>query len=243
MLGRRSGSSKGLPQLVAVTQPRSAAAEAYRSVRTNLQFSGLDEPVRTLVVTSAAAGEGKTTTAANFAIVSAQGGVRVCLIDSDLRRPALHKLFGLPNERGLTTALVEGLTAAAVAQPTAVPQLSVVTSGALPPNPAEMAASRRMGDLLAKARAEFDLVVCDTPPVVSVSDGVALAAQCDGVLLVVRAATVPHDVVSRAIEQIEAVRGRIVGVLLNDINLRRNGYDYPYYRYARSYYSSSNGKP
>jgi non-specific protein-tyrosine kinase len=212
-------------------------------VRTNLQFSGLDEPLRTLVVTSAAAGEGKTTTAANFAIVSAQGGVRVCLIDSDLRRPALHKIFGLPNERGLTTALVEGLTAAAVAQATAVPQLLVVTSGALPPNPAEMAASRRMRELLDKARAEFDLVVCDTPPVVSVSDGVALAAQCDGVLLVVRAATVPHDVVARAIEQIEAVRGRIVGVLLNDINLRRNGYDYPYYRYARSYYSGSNGKP
>ena len=240
MLGRRRG-AKRLPQLITVTQPRSAAAEAYRSVRTNLQFSGLDEPVRTLVVTSAAAGEGKTTTAANFAVVAAQGGVRVCLIDSDLRRPALHKLFGVPNEPGLTTALVEGLTAAAIAHSTAVTNLSVVTSGALPPNPAEMASSRRMRELLDKARSDFDLVVCDTPPVVSVSDGVALAAQCDGVLLVVRASTVPHDVVARAIEQIEAVRGRIVGVLLNDINLRRNGYDYPYYRYARSYYSNGNG--
>ena len=240
MLGRRRG-SKALPQLITVTQPRSAAAEAYRSVRTNLQFSGLDAPVRTLVVTSAAAGEGKTTTAANFAVVAAEGGVRVCLIDSDLRRPALHKLFGVPNQRGLTTALVEGLTAAAVAQPTTIANLSVVTSGALPPNPAEMAASKRMRELLDRARDDFDLVVCDTPPVVSVSDGVALAAQCDGVLLVVRASTVPHDVVTQAIEQIEAVRGRIIGVLLNNIDLKRNGYDYPYYRYARSYYSNGNG--
>ena len=119
--------------LIAETDPRSPASEAYRALRTNIQFAGLDQPCRCIVVTSATAGEGKTTSVANFGVVCAQAGSRVCLVDSDLRRPSLHRIFGLDNTRGLTTALLEGSTLADVARPTRVPNLFLVTSGPLPP--------------------------------------------------------------------------------------------------------------
>jgi capsular exopolysaccharide synthesis family protein len=220
--------------LVAETDPRSAASEAYRTLRTNIQFAGLDQPCRCIVVTSATAGEGKTTSVANFGVVSAQAGARVCLVDSDLRRPSLHRIFGLDNGRGLTSALLEGVSLADVARPTRVAGLSLVTSGPLPPNPAELVGGKRMRELLDGATADFDLVVCDSPPVIAVADGVALAAQCDGVILIVRAGTVSHDVIRRATEQIQAVKGKILGVLLNDVDLDRDGYYYRYYRYYQS---------
>jgi capsular exopolysaccharide synthesis family protein len=227
-----------LPSLIAETDVRSPASEAYRALRTNVQFASLDRPCRTIVITSAGSAEGKTTTAANFCVVSAQAGSRVCLVDADLRRPSLHRVFGLPNGRGLSSALVEDLPLSAVAQETTVPGLSVVVTGPLPPNPAEMVGSRRMKEILQAALADFDLVVCDTPPLISVTDAVALGAQCDGVILVVRSGVVPHTVVRRAAEQLEAVKGRVIGVLLNDVDLRRYAYAHEYYRYLRSYYST-----
>jgi capsular exopolysaccharide synthesis family protein len=228
------------PLLITESEPKSAAAEAYRTLRTNIQFAGVDQPCRTMVFTSAGPGEGKTTSVANFGVVVAESGARVCLIDSDLRRPALHKLFGLDNSLGLTDALVDNLPLSEVAQPTKTPSLSVVTSGALPPNPAELVGSKRMTNLL-QAESDFDLILCDSPPVISVSDGIALAAQCDGVVLVIRAGMLAHDAVRRAVEHIESVKGRILGVLLNSVNLRRDGY-YNYYRYYGRYYGT-NGKP
>ena len=228
------------PLLITESAPKSPAAESYRTLRTNIQFAGLDQPCRSMVFTSAGPGEGKTTSVANFGVVTAQNGTRVCLVDSDLRRPALHRLFGLDNTRGLTTALVEHLSLADVAQPTSTPLLSVVTSGPLPPNPAELVGSKRMTNLL-QSESPFDLILCDSPPVISVSDGIALAAQCDGVVLVIRAGMLAHDVVRRAAEHIESVKGRILGVVLNSVNLRRDGY-YNYYRYYGRYYGT-NGKP
>ena len=226
------------PPLVTEADPKSPASEAYRTLRTNIAFAGLDEPCRTIVVTSATAGEGKTTTVANFGTVAAQGGARVCIVDSDLRRPALHRMFGLPNTEGLSHALVQGAPLVKVAQPTRTPNLWLLTSGPLPPNPAELVASRRMREFLEAATQDFDLVLCDTPPVISVSDGVSLAAQCDGVILVVRTGLVPQDVIKRAALQIEAVKGRILGVLLNSVNLRRDAYYYDYYRYYHAYYGA-----
>jgi len=216
--------------LVTESDPRSAASEAYRALRTNIQFAGLDQPCRSVVVTSAMAGEGKTTSLANFGIVSAQAGSRVCLVDSDLRRPTLHKIFGVDNARGLTTALIDGSSLAQVARSTRVPHLSLVTSGPLPPNPAELVGSKHMHDLLEVAAGDFDLVLCDSPPVMAVADGVALAARCDGVILIVRAGLVSHEVIRRAVGQIQSVKGKILGVLLNAVNLQRDGYPYPYYR-------------
>jgi protein-tyrosine kinase len=223
--------------LVAETDPRSAASEAYRTLRTNIQFAGLDRPCRSIVITSATAGEGKTTTAANLGIVIAQAGSPVCLVDSDLRRPNLHRLFDLDNTRGLTTALLEDLPFAQIARPTRVANLSILTSGPLPPNPAELVGSKRMRELLEGASSSFDLVLCDSPPILAVSDPVALAAQCDGVILAVRVGTVAQDMVRRAAEQIVAVKGKILGVLLNHVNLARHGYHYGFYHYYESYES------
>jgi len=222
--------------LIVDTAPKSAAAEAYRTLRINIQFAGLDRPCRTIVVTSATPAEGKTTPASNFAVVCAQAGSRVCLVDADLRKPSLHDVFRMDNQRGLTTALLEGKALSDVAAPTIVPGLSVVVSGPLPPNHAELSASKRLHDLLEAAARDFDLVICDTPPVLSVSDAVALAAQCDGVILVVRAGGVSTGVVRRAAEQIDAVKGRILGVLLNRVDMRRDGYYAEYHRYSKAYY-------
>jgi capsular exopolysaccharide synthesis family protein len=224
--------------LVAETAPKSAAAEAYRTLRTNIQFAGLDRPCRTIVITSAAPSEGKTTTAANFGVVCAQAGSRVCVVDADLRKPALHRVFGVDNQRGLTTALLEGKPLADVAVPTRVPGLWVVTSGPLPPNHAELSASQRMRDLLEVGARDFDFILCDTPPVLSVSDAVALSAQCDGVILVIRVGGVSIAAARRAAEQIDAVKGRILGALLNRVDMRRDGYYAEYQRYYHAYYGS-----
>jgi protein-tyrosine kinase len=153
----------------------------------------------------------------------------VCLIDSDLRRPSLHRVFDLENDRGLTTALLEDLPFADVARTTRVANLSVLTSGPLPPNPAELVGSKRMRELVEGAASSFDVLLCDSPPVVAVSDPVALATQCDGVLFVVRVGKVPHDVIRRAAGQIEAVKGKILGVLLNYVKPGAHGYRYHYY--------------
>jgi len=228
------------PRLIAQSDPRSMAAEAYRTLRTNLQFAGLDEPCRNLLVTSARPGAGKTTTVANLGVVVAQAGSKVCLIDSDLRRPTLQRLFGLDQKLGLTTALLEELPFAAVAQPTRIPNLSVVTSGTVPPNPSELVGSKRMHDLLKTATSSFDLVILDSPPVISVSDALALSALCDGVILVVCAGGSPHEIVRRAAEQIKAVRGRILGVILNGVD---PSHDHHYYHYYREYRGDGDDPP
>jgi protein-tyrosine kinase len=228
--------------LVAHADPKSAAAEAYRSLRTSIQFAGLDRKCRTILMTSSSPGEGKSTTVSNFGVVMAQTGSRVCLIDSDLRRPTLHRVFGLSNGDGRTTALLDGLPFSEVAQPTAVPNLFVLTSGPVPPNPAELVGSNRMRESLDTVAEEFDMVLLDSPPLVSVSDAVALAAFTDGVVLVVQSGKVPHEVVRRAVGQVQAVKGRILGVVMNAVNLKRDGYYYDYYRYYNSYYTPSEGK-
>jgi capsular exopolysaccharide synthesis family protein len=225
------------PTLVAHVEPKSPAAEAYRTLRTSIQFAGLDHKCRSIVVTSSSPGEGKSTTVANFGVVLAQTGSRVCLVDSDLRRPTLHRIFGLANTRGLTTALLEGLPLAETAQPTAVPNLAVVTSGPLPPNPAELVGSNRMREALEAAAADYDMVLLDSPPVVSVADAVALATFADGVVMVVQTGKVPHEVIRRATGQILAVKGRILGVVMNGVNLKRDGYYYDYYRYYDAYHA------
>jgi protein-tyrosine kinase len=236
---REPQSRSGTPiALVTETAPKSAAAEAYRTLRTNIQFAGLDRPCKTIVITSATPAEGKTTTAANFAAVCAQSGSRVLLVDGDLRKPTLHKIFGLDNQRGLTTTMIEGKSLADVAILTRVPNLSVVVSGPLPPSHAELAASRRMHDLLETATRDFDLIVIDTPPVLLVSDAVALAAQTDGVILVVRGGKTSAEAARRAAEQIDAVKGRILGVLLNRVDARNSSYYADHGSYYDAYYGA-----
>jgi capsular exopolysaccharide synthesis family protein len=211
--------------LITLREPGSAAAEAYRTLRTNILFSSLDKPLHTLLVTSTAPDEGKSTTLANLAVTMAQAEQRVLMVDCDLRRPSLHTLFGMPNERGLTTAILEQGEGPLPVQATVVPGLNLLTSGPLPPRPADLLGSRRMGALIERMRAEADIVLFDTPPVVAVTDAAALAPRVDGVLLVLQAGMTRRDRAREARQLLEKVKANIVGVVLNGARLER-GYSY-----------------
>lgn len=204
--------------LVTVTSPRLPVAEAYRTLRTNLEFASLEHPLRTLLVTSPGPEEGKSVVLANLAVVIAQTGKRVILVDGDLRHPRQHEIFGLSNAVGLSTVL-RG-EASASPPPLAdggVAGLSVLTSGPLPPNPAELLASRRMTDLIATLAGQADVVLFDAPPVVAVTDAAILAGQVDGVLLVINARQTRREHAQRAKDLLEKVHARLLGAVLNNV--------------------------
>jgi capsular exopolysaccharide synthesis family protein len=229
------------PVLVADLDPRSVAAEAYRTLRANLELMPGERTCRTIVITSPTMGEGKSTTAANLAIVAAQAGTRVCLVDADLRRPAMHRAFGVSNRGGFTRALSQAVPLSSVAVPTEIPNLSLVVAGSADTlQPAHLLNTPRLQKVLHDPGGPFDLVLFDTPPVISVADAMNLSAHCDGVLLVVRAGALQPSVLQQAVRQINQVKGRILGVLLNQVDLRRA--DTEFYRYYRAYYSSGGRK-
>jgi non-specific protein-tyrosine kinase len=201
--------------LVTLTDPRSPASEAYRTLRTNLSFYSLDDPLRSLVVTSPAAGEGKSTTIANLAVTMAQSGRRTILVDCDLRRPSLHILFGLSEEPGFTN-LVLGEVAEPPLQRTAVPNLSLLASGPQPPNPADLLGARKLDQVIADLLERADFLLFDAPPVLAVSDAAILGARVDGLLLVVQAGKTRRDHAQRAGELLEKARVRLVGVTLTN---------------------------
>jgi non-specific protein-tyrosine kinase len=210
--------------LVTLREPQSAAAEAYRTLRTNIQFSSLDKPIHTLLVTSTAPDEGKSMTVANLAVTIAQAEQRVILVDCDLRRPGLHSLFGVSNERGLTSMILEQNEGNLPLQPTSVAGLSLLSSGPLPPRPGDLLGSRRMEGLINRLRQEADLVVFDTPPIVAVSDAAVLAPRMDGVLLVLKAGQTRRDRAREARRLLEKVRANIIGVVLNNARLENYSY-------------------
>ncbi len=212
-------------ELITIADPRSAVSEAYRTLRTNIQFSSLDRALRTILITSTVAEEGKSTTLANLAVTFAQGGNRTIAVDSDLRRPSLHRLFGVPNEAGLTTMVLEERNDLLL-QSTDVPNLSVLPSGPLPPNPSELLASRRMERIVEILKAEADFVLFDCPPIVAVSDAAVLAPRVDGVLLVVSSGKTKRDSAARAKAQLETVNANIIGAVLNNVKGDRNLYTY-----------------
>ncbi len=208
------------PDLITIHQPRSPIAEAYRILRTNLEFSSLDRPLRLLLITSPGAEEGKSTVLANLGVVIAQAGKKVIMADCDLRRPSLHELFGLPGNIGLTNMIVdeEALKKPPLLE-TGVENLWLLPSGPLPPNPAEVLASRRMEEVLKRLSSEADMVLLDAPPVVSVTDALILASKSDGVILVVRAGRTRREIALRAKELLEKVNARILGSVLTDAQL------------------------
>jgi non-specific protein-tyrosine kinase len=213
--------------LITIAEPRSPVSEAYRTLRTNLDFAGLDQALNTLLITSPEPGAGKSTTLANLAVVSAQAGRKVILVDTDLRRPSLHSLFGLSSEHGLTDMVMDE---AALSQPplqeTEVPDLWVLASGALPPNPADLLGSQRMGDVIAALKAEADQVLLDAPPVVLVTDAAVLSTQVDGVLLVIGAGKTRREMARTAVQRLEQVNARIVGSVLSGVRLEVGLRDY-----------------
>jgi non-specific protein-tyrosine kinase len=205
------------PKLITLADPRSPAAEAYRTLRTNLYFSSLDRALETLVVTSAAPGEGKSTTLANLAVTMAQGEKRTILADADLRRPSLHTFFDANNNQGLMTMAVDerALTDPPLLE-TGVEDLWLLPSGHLPPNPAEILGSRRMEEIIDALRSRADIVLFDAPPVIAVTDASVLGTKVDGVLLVVSAGRTRRENALRAKAQLERVNVRLVGAVLNN---------------------------
>jgi capsular exopolysaccharide synthesis family protein len=230
-------------RMIAHMAPKSLGAEAYRVLRTNLQFSALDKPLTTLVCTSATPGEGKSTTISNLAAVMAQSDKRVILVDADLRRPSLHKLLKLPNNVGLSTALLDkGRDPAVYLQDTDMPNLRVMTTGPIPPNPAEMLNSARMHEMIEVLKSEADLVLFDTPPVLAVADTSILASQVDGTLLVVWAGKTRGELLMQAVERLQSLSIQPLGVVLNKLTQRKGGYYYSnYYYYASREGSEEDG--
>jgi protein-tyrosine kinase len=224
------------PVLVADLDPTSVASEAYRALRVNIEFMPHAEGCRNIVITSPSQGEGTSTTAANLAVASAQAGWRVCLVDADFRRPVIHAAFGLPNRGGLVKALSERRPLSTVALPSNFPGLSVVVAGEYDPGQTDLFSTDRIQQVRQDCESHYDLVLWDTPPIILVADAINLVAQCDGVILVVRSGAIPSSVLRRASRQIAQVNGRILGVLLNGVDLRRT--DQEFYRYYHAYQQS-----
>ncbi len=206
------------PTLITLTDPRSPGAEAFRTLRTNLMFSSLDKPITTLLVTSPAPDEGKSITLANLAVTMAQGGRNTILVDCDLRRPHQHELFGVAQEPGLTTMLLENRDEPPLAK-TGVENLWLLPTGPLPPNPADLLGSRRMESLIAGLKSRADIVLFDAPPVLAVTDAALLASKLDGVLLVVSAGQTKREHAQRAKDLLEKINVRLVGAVLTNASV------------------------
>jgi capsular exopolysaccharide synthesis family protein len=203
--------------LIMLADPLSPAAEAYRSLAANLQYAYADRQLQTIGITSAAAGEGKSTTAANLAVALAQGGRRVIVVDADLRRPEQHALFGLEaHQEGLANVLL-GEYPHLPLQDTSAPGVRLLSSGSVSPDPMEALASRRFDHVLALARAQADFVLVDTPPAGALADAAVLAPRLEGMLLVVSAGRTKRDMARRAREQLERVNANLLGVVLTDV--------------------------
>ncbi|GAB4522573.1 MAG: hypothetical protein Fur0018_04530 [Anaerolineales bacterium] len=225
--------SKG--ELITATQPRSPVAEAFRSLRTNIQFASVDHPIQTLLVTSALPSEGKSTVAANLAIALAQSGKRVVLLEADLRRPSVHRYLNVPNRLGLSAIFVQPqVYLDGNLQGTRVPNLKVLTSGDLPPNPSELLGSERMQAIMRQIREQADILVLDTPPVMAVTDAVVLASRVDGILLVVKPGSTKTSALQTAVEQLRRVGANVIGVVLNEVQVQ--GFRYRYYSNSYYYY-------
>lgn len=223
------------PELIVHRQPNSAFAEAARSIRSNILFMAPDNPPRVILVTSASPGEGKTTTTTALAVTFAQANSRTLIVDLDLRRPRLHKVFAVDSSRGASTALL-GESLDDAIQETEVPNLFVLPAGPLPPNPAELLMSEKMSDLIGELRSRFDRVIIDSAPVNPVTDTVVLSTRVDGTVFVGRALRSSLDQMRNAIRTIQAVNGRILGGVVNAVDMRRAEYRYSYsyraYRYG-----------
>lgn len=227
-------------RLVTFNNPRAPVSEAYRVLRTNLGFAAIDGELRSILVTSPSPSEGKSTTSANLAVVMSQTGKRVIIVDSDLRRPTQHKIFGVSNNQGLTTALLDTETPLENhIQESTVPNLRVLTSGPIPPNPAELLNSHRMEFVLNELEKVADFVIFDTPPAMTVADASILAAQVDGSVLVTEAGHTRRQALGQAAETLQKSGGHLLGIVLNQIRPTRSGYyNYYYYRYYNYDYSS-----
>lgn len=213
--------------LITIANPRSPISEAYRTLRTNLEFSSLDKAIRSMVVTSPAPEEGKSTTLANLAVTIAQAGKKVILVDCDLRRPSLHQIFNARSALGFTDMMRDdALMQKPPLQETNVANLRLLVSGTIPPNPSELLASRRMSEVIAALQQQADMVLFDAPPIVAVTDAAVLASKVDAVLLVVSAGKTKREHAKKAKALLEKVNAHLIGTVLNNVKGEASLYQY-----------------
>lgn len=229
VLRKRPSRNSKMRHLITKLNPRSPISEQYRTIRTNLEFTSVDEELRSMLVTSSGPGEGKSMTTANLAVVYAQQGKKVLLIDADLRKPTVHYTFRLDNLRGLSNILIGEMRLEDATVSSDIDNLDIVTCGPIPPNPSELLGSRMMGTLLEQALTLYDMVIFDTPPVLAVTDAQILANIVDGALLVVRSAETEYEEAIKAKEALQPAKGKLLGVILND---REKGDTNNYYYYG-----------
>jgi capsular exopolysaccharide synthesis family protein len=208
--------------------PKSPVSEQFRTIRTNIQFSSIDQEVRTLMVTSPGPAEGKSTIAANMAVVFAQQGRRVLLVDADMRKPTMHYTFNQLNTYGLTSVLTRQMTLVKAVKETNEKDLFLLTSGPVPPNPAELLSSMAMERFFREAEEQFDMIVFDTPPLMAVTDAQILANKCDGTVLIVSSGKTDKDQLIKAKDLLDSVQSKLLGVILNNKKLKNTNYYYYY---------------
>jgi capsular exopolysaccharide synthesis family protein len=221
--------------LYVLQHPKSSSAECARFIRTNLMFMSPDHPLRALAVTSPAPQEGKTTTAVSLAVTMARAGTRVLLVDTDMRRPRLHRVFGLPNDIGISSVIVGEATLDQAIAKTEVPSLDVLVCGPLPPTPSEILHTERFRTVLRELKERYDLLLFDTPPVGPVADPVVLGAQIDGVLLILKCERTTRDLAKQAMRALRDANVRVLGAVLNDVDIQEKRYSRVYYAYYRRY--------
>lgn len=233
----RSRQSASAPSFqLATLDNHSSAAEAYRVLRTSVLLSAAGRPPKTVLVTSGQPGEGKTTTVINTAISLAQTSASVLIVDCDLRRPTAHKVLGVDPSQGLSTYLSRDVALDGLIQKLPIPNLSLLPCGPVPPNPAELIISEKMKEMLRELAERYDHILIDSPPLINVTDPVILSTMVDGVILVVHGGKSTRDVLRRARQELSTVGAKIFGVVLNNVDLRKDGYDdYYYYRYYSGY--------
>jgi capsular exopolysaccharide synthesis family protein len=238
--------TEGIP--LTAREPRAPIAEAFRGLRSNIQFSAVDHPIKTLLVTSPGPEEGKSTVSANLAVVMAHEGKKVLLVDADLRRPRIHKIMGVENEFGLTDYFVQSTSELkAKVQTWEYENLHLITSGKQPPNPAELLGSARMSQILKMFKNSFDIVIIDSPPIGAVTDPTILSAKADAVLLVVEPKKTRMVAAKQSVEQLKRAGANVIGMVYNNVPLKRAGYYTGYYsgyyfQYAYAYTNNKNGK-
>ncbi len=220
--------------LITFSNPKSPISEAYRVLRTNIQYSSVDNPIKVVTVTSAGPGEGKTTTSINIAIAFVQTGYKVLVIDGDLRKPKVHKVMEMENHNGLVNILANKDDYKKYVKKSEIEGLDIITSGAIPPNPSELLESNQMKLLIQTIREDYNLVIIDAPPVGSVTDAAILSTIVDGTILVAASGVVEIDSLKRSKELLQKVNANLIGVVLNklDKNSKGNSYYYYYYYYG-----------
>jgi len=226
------------PALIILCQPQASAAEGYRILRTNIHFAEPDKTIKTLVLSSAMVGEGKSVSVANLAVAISQTGQKTLLVDADMRRPMQHRFFRLEREPGLSDVLVGRASWQEAVQATAIERLSLLPCGKIPPNPAELLGSAQIGQLLTEWGQEYDQILLDSPPLLAVADPTLLASKCDQMLLVVRAHKTSKEPVERALVALTNVHTPVMGVVFNGMDAKQSYRYYYYYRYNRGYYNA-----